>query len=135
MAVAAVSSCTKDTMGITEINNPREDKNVAKYGETVTVTFMADGAWTAELVLLDGEGWAEIAQVTGNDKAGKGIVRIRFSSNKQSSERSAELYVTVGSGSRKLVGTFVQDAGDDTSAMSKHLNLMGLNHMNHRLPM
>lgn len=122
MAVAAVSSCTKDTMGITEINNPREDKNVAKYGETVTVTFMADGAWTAELVLLDGEGWAEIVQVTGNDKAGKGIVRIRFSSNKQSSERSAELYVTVGSGSRKLVGTFVQDAGDDTSAISKHLN-------------
>lgn len=108
--------------GISSIDNPRADKQVARYGETVSVTFQADGPWEAEIVLKDGEGWAEIAQVKDNDKAGKGTVRIRFARNEQGTERVAELYVTVSGGSRTLVGTFTQAAGDDTSAMSAYLN-------------
>lgn len=108
--------------GISSIDNPRADKQVARYGETVTVTFQADGPWEAEIVLKDGEGWAEIAQVKDNEKAGKGTVRIRFARNEQGTERVAELYVTVSGGSRTLVGTFTQAAGDDTSAMSAYLN-------------
>lgn len=122
-AVIALASCSKDEMGgISSIDNPRADKQVARYGETVTVTFQADGPWEAEIVLKDGEGWAEIAQVKDNDKAGKGTVRIRFARNEQGTERVAELYVTVSGGSRTLVGTFTQAAGDDTSAMSAYLN-------------
>ncbi len=122
-AVIALASCSKDEMGgISSIDNPRADKQVARYGETVTVTFQADGPWEAEIVLKDGEGWAEIAQVKDNDKAGKGTVRIRFARNEQGTERVAELYVTVNGGSRTLVGTFTQAAGDDTSAMSAYLN-------------
>ena len=49
-------------------------------------------------------------------------VRIRFARNEQGTERVAELYVTVSGGSRTLVGTFTQAAGDDTSAMSAYLN-------------
>ncbi len=122
-AVIALASCSKDEIGgISSIDNPRADKQVARYGETVTVTFQADGPWEAEIVLKDGEGWAEIAQVKDNDKAGKGTVRIRFARNEQGTERVAELYVTVSGGSRTLVGTFTQAAGDDTSAMSAYLN-------------
>lgn len=122
-AVLALASCSKDEMGgISSIDNPRADKQVARYGETVTVTFQADGPWEAEIVLKDGEGWAEIAQVKDNEKAGKGTVRIRFARNEQGTERVAELYVTVSGGSRTLVGTFTQAAGDDTSAMSAYLN-------------
>ncbi|MBQ3608017.1 MAG: peptidase S41 [Bacteroidales bacterium] len=122
-AVIALASCSKDEMGgISSIDNPRADKQVARYGETVTVTFQADGPWEAEIVLKDGEGWAEIAQVKDNEKAGKGTVRIRFARNEQGTERVAELYVTVSGGSRTLVGTFTQAAGDDTSAMSAYLN-------------
>lgn len=122
-AVIALASCSKDEMGgISSIDNPRAEKQVARYGETVTVTFQADGPWEAEIVLKDGEGWAEIAQVKDNDKAGKGTVRIRFARNEQGTERVAELYVTVSGGSRTLVGTFTQAAGDDTSAMSAYLN-------------
>lgn len=122
-AVLALASCSKDEMGgISSIDNPRADKQVARYGETVTVTFQADGPWEAEIVLKEGEGWAEIAQVKDNDKAGKGTVRIRFARNEQGTERVAELYVTVSGGSRTLVGTFTQAAGDDTSAMSAYLN-------------
>ena len=48
-------SCAKEDFGITEIDNPRADKKVTMYGETVTVKFMADGPWYAELVTDDGK--------------------------------------------------------------------------------
>lgn len=119
-------SCGKEspeTVGtITEINNPRAEKLVARYGETVTVTFMADAPWTAEIVLKDGEGWAEISQVIGNEAAGKGTVRVKFSRNDQVIERTAELYVTLEGGDPTLAATFVQASGDDSSAISKTLN-------------
>ena len=122
-AILLLASCGKDPMGgITDINNPRAEKQVARYGETVTVTFTADGPWTAEIVCKEGEGWAEISQVMGNEASGKGTVRVRFSRNEQGLERSAELYVKVNGGDRSLVATFVQAAGDDSSAMSKYLN-------------
>lgn len=122
-AVVLLASCSKDSLGgISSVDNPRAEKLVARYGETVTVTFQADGPWEAEIVLKEGEGWAEIAQVKDNDKAGKGTVRIRFARNEQGQERSAELYVTVDGGTRTLVASFTQAAGDDTSAMSAYLN-------------
>jgi hypothetical protein len=40
-------SCAKEDFGITEIDNPRADKKVTMYDETVTVKFMADGPWYA----------------------------------------------------------------------------------------
>ncbi len=122
-ALIALVSCDKDGLGgISEVDNPRAEKQVARYGETVTVTFLADGPWEAEIVLKEGEGWADIAQVKDNDKAGRGTVRVRFSRNEQGVERSAELYVTVSGGERMLAASFTQAAGDDSSAMSAFLN-------------
>ena len=123
LLLLAFSSCGKDGMGgISSIENPRAEKPVARYGETVTVTFQADGPWEAEVVMNEGEGWAEITQVKDNDKAGKGTVRIRFARNEQGTERTADLYVKVVGGERTLVASFTQAAGDDTSAMSAYLN-------------
>ena len=123
-AVAAISllaSCAKEEFGITDVENPRAEKLVARYGETVSVTFQAGAAWEADIVLSEGEGWAEVVQTLGNEGAGKGTVRVRFAKNDKGLERSAELYVT-SNGVRELVATFTQAAGDDTSAMSKYLN-------------
>ena len=122
MTVAALSSCAPEEFGITEVDNPRQDKQVARYGETVTVTFMAEAAWEAEIVLSEGEGWAEIAQTLGQEAAGKGTVRIRFAKNDVGLERTAELYIKVAGGEGVLAATFVQAAGDDSSSMSAHLN-------------
>ena len=59
----AFASCGAENFGITEIENPRADKQVAIFGETVAVNFMADGPWYAELE-LQGEGeWATISQM------------------------------------------------------------------------
>lgn len=117
-----LTSCEEEQLGIHDIDNPRAEKQIPRYGETVSVTFMADGAWDAEIVLSTGEGWAEVSQILGKDAAGKGTVRIRFARNEQGQERSAELYVTVKGGERTLVASFTQAAGDDTSAMSSYLN-------------
>lgn len=123
IAATVFSSCEKNGAGgISSVENPRDQKLVARYGETVTVTFHADGPWEAEIVMKEGEGWAEITQVKDNDKAGYGSVRVRFSRNEQGTERSAELYVKVGGGERTLVASFTQAAGDDSSAMSMYLN-------------
>ena len=121
-ALLVLASCAKAELGISDVDNPRAEKQVARYGETVTVTFMADGPWTADLVLKEGEGWAEITQVKDDDKAGKGTVRVRFSKNEVGVERSAELYVTVEGGERTLAASFTQAAGDDTSLMNTFLN-------------
>ena len=116
-----LASCAKEEFGITDIDNPRAEKLVARYGETVSVTFQAGAAWEADIVLKEGEGWAEIVQTLGNEGAGKGTVRIRFAKNEVGVERVAELYLT-SNGVRELAATFTQAAGDDTSAMSKYLN-------------
>ena len=58
-----MSSCTKEDFGISSIENPYSDKQVSMYGETITVSFLADAAWDAELVLgTEGE-WAKITRL------------------------------------------------------------------------
>lgn len=121
---ASLLSCAEEDFGITEIDNPRAEKNVTVYGETVTVKFVADGAWYAELECKDGGDWAEISQMKGYEAAGTGTVRVRFSKNEQEEERVAELYVMVRGKDRMLVATFTQTAGENISAMSTYLNEM-----------
>ena len=48
-----MSSCTKEDFGITSITNPYTDVPVSVYGETITISFVADAAWDAEIVLQD----------------------------------------------------------------------------------
>ena len=126
MALAVLVSCEQEQpeqqLGVSDIDNPRQDKTVARFGETVSVTFIADAAWEAELVLIDGEGWAEIVQTLGQDAAGKGTVRVKFKKNEADVERSAELLVSVAGGKSELIASFTQAAGDATSAMSAYLN-------------
>lgn len=118
----AVIACTKEDFGITEIENPRAEKNVTVYGETVTVKFVAEGPWYAELELKNEGEWATISQMKGIESAGPGTVRVRFSKNETESERVAELYVAVRGKDRMLVATFTQSAGENISAMSAALN-------------
>lgn len=124
MALMALTviACTKEDFGITEIENPRAEKNVTVYGETVTVSFVAEGPWYAELELKSEGEWATISQMKGIESAGPGTVRVRFSKNETESERVAELYVAVRGKDRMLVATFTQSAGENISAMSSALN-------------
>ena len=121
-AMTLLLSCAEDDFGITEIDNPRADKNVTVYGETVTVKFVADGAWYAEIECKDGGEWAEISQMKGYESAGPGTVRVRFAKNETEEERVAELYVMVRGKDRMLLATFTQTAGENVSAMSAYLN-------------
>ena len=122
LTALAVIACTKEDFGITEIENPRAEKNVTVYGETVTVKFVAEGPWYAELELKSEGEWATISQMKGIESAGPGTVRVRFSKNDTESERVAELYVAVRGKDRMLVATFTQSAGENISAMSAALN-------------
>lgn len=122
LTALAVIACTKEDFGITEIENPRAEKNVTVYGETVTVKFVAEGPWYAELELKSEGEWATISQMKGIESAGPGTVRVRFSKNETESERVAELYVAVRGKDRMLVATFTQSAGENISAMSAALN-------------
>lgn len=122
LTALAVIACTKEDFGITEIENPRAEKNVTVYGETVTVKFVAEGPWYAELELKSEGKWATISQMKGIESAGPGTVRVRFSKNETESERVAELYVAVRGKDRMLVATFTQSAGENISAMSAALN-------------
>lgn len=122
LTALAVIACTKEDFGITEIENPRAEKNVTVYGETVTVKFVAEGPWYAELELKSAGEWATISQMKGIESAGPGTVRVRFSKNDTESERVAELYVAVRGKDRMLVATFTQSAGENISAMSAALN-------------
>lgn len=124
-------ACTvEDNVGsvLDSIENPRADKLVSKFGETVSISFLADAAWNAELELESGEDWAVISQLKGNEGAGKGIVRIIFSEN-DGDERVARLYISVGERERVLAATFTQAAGESISGLSAHLN----GHMHKRL--
>ena len=122
LAILAIACTTESGSGISSIENPRADKLVSVFGETVTVTFAATDAWSAELVLSPEGDWAEIYQAQGNDGAGKGIVRVKFAKNTTESERTAELYVTIKGHDRELIATLTQAAGENKSAMSEYLN-------------
>lgn len=123
MAVLAAIACSKEKgPGLSSIENPRADKLISVYGETVTITFSADAAWTAELELKSEGDWAEISQTSGDQKAGQGIIRVRFTKNEKEEERTAELFVTVEGYDRKHIATLTQAAGENKSAMSEYLN-------------
>lgn len=122
MAILAIACTTESGSGISSIENPRADKLVSVFGETVTVTFAATDAWSAELVLGPEGDWAEIYQAQGNDGAGKGIVRVKFAKNTTESERTAELYVAIKGHDKELIATLTQAAGENKSAMSEYLN-------------
>ena len=122
MAILAIACTTESGSGISSIENPRADKLVSVFGETVTVTFAATDAWSAELVLSPEGDWAEIYQAQGNDGAGKGIVRVKFAKNTTESERTAELYVAIKGHDKELIATLTQAAGENKSAMSEYLN-------------
>lgn len=123
MAVLAAIACSKEKgPGLSSIENPRADKLISVYGETVTITFSADAAWTAELELKSEGDWAEISQISGDQKAGQGIIRVRFTKNEKEEERTAELFVTVEGYDRKHIATLTQAAGENKAAMSEYLN-------------
>lgn len=119
----ACAACTTESgPGLSSIENPKTDKLVSVYGETVAITFTAKAAWNAELVLNGGGDWAVISQMSGNSGAGQGIVRVRFSKNETEDQRTAELYVTVEGSARQHIATLTQAAGENKSAMSEYLN-------------
>ena len=122
LAILAIACTTESGSGISSIENPRADKLVSVFGETVTVTFAATDAWSAELVLSPEGDWAKIYQAQGNDAAGKGIVRVKFKKNEAESERTAELYITIKGHDKELIATLTQEAGENKSAMSEYLN-------------
>lgn len=122
LAILAIACTTESGSGISSIENPRADKLVSVFGETVTVTFAATDAWSAELALSPEGDWAEIYQAQGNDGAGKGIVRVKFAKNTTESERTAELYVAIKGHDKELIATLTQAAGENKSAMSEYLN-------------
>lgn len=122
IALAVFSSCAKEDFGISDVDNPRADKNVAMFGETITVKFIAEGPWYAELATSDGGDWATISQMKGIEAAGPGTIRIRFAKNKLEQERTADLYVAVRGKERMHLATFTQAAGENISAMSASLN-------------
>ena len=122
LSILLMSSCTKEDFGITSIDNPYSDVPVSVYGETITVSFVAEAAWDAELLLNEDGDWARITQKRGNEKAGTGRVQIKFSANQSVSERIAELYVTVSGKDRMLVASLKQASAGNSSPLSAHLN-------------
>lgn len=122
LPIILMSSCTKEDFGISVIDNPYSEGLVSVYGETITISFVAEAAWDAVLLLNDGGDWAKITHKRGADKAGKGRVQIRFSANQTVSQRVAELYVTVTGKDRMLVAVLEQAAAGNSSPLSAHLN-------------
>ena len=133
-ACVALFSCTKEEeqggegSGISNINNAWDGSSINSSGETVTISFDAAAAWTAELELSDDGEWAEIASMNNNTAAGRGSVRIYVDPN-TSEERSISIYVTVEGYPRSLLCELKQSAGDAVlnetlnSAMHEYLRV------------
>lgn len=121
-SIFLMSSCSKEDFGITSIDNPYSDVPVSVYGETITISFVAEAAWDAELLLHEDGQWAKITQKKGAEKAGTGRVQIRFNANQSIDERTADLYVTVSGKERMLVASLKQAAAGNSSPLSAHLN-------------
>ncbi|MGN0191251.1 MAG: S41 family peptidase [Candidatus Cryptobacteroides sp.] len=121
MAVATLFSCNKvnEPTGFSNVKNPKADQLVSVYGETVTVTFDAQAAWTAEITSEGG--WAQIKATTGNSQAGRGGVKIQFEQNVSMEPRKAVLYVTVEGFKRVEMATFEQSSGIEDNAMNDYL--------------
>ena len=125
VTLVSVSSCKKDNLegtegsGISNINNPWEGDSINSPGETVTINFDAEAAWTADIELSDEGDWAEIIAMNNNDAAGRGSIRIKVHPN-SSDERSISVYVTVDGYPRTLLCELKQAAGD--AVLNKTLN-------------
>lgn len=127
-ALTVLSGCNKpglDDTGFYDVKNPAEGTEISGYGETITVSFMADAAWDAELVTSDGGDWAEISSMRGNDAAGKGSVRIKIDETQDKEARAVEVYVTVQGYSRGLLCRLEQ-----ASALGSKLDLANNEQMN-----
>ena len=68
ISILLMSSCTKEDFGITSIENPYSKGPISVYGETITISFVAEGAWDAELYLHDDGEWAQITQKKGAEQ-------------------------------------------------------------------
>lgn len=118
------ASCKPDVeeelgCGFSNVKNPRENQLISVYGESVSITFDALAAWTAELACEDG--WAEIKKVSGNDAAGRGIIKLQFQKNVENGPRSASLYLTVQGYERTLLAIFEQSDGKEQDSMNEYL--------------
>ena len=115
-------SCSKpenDQTGFSNVKNPREEQMISVFGETISVTFDASAAWTAD---IECEGnWAQISNMTGNDKAGRGGIKIQFEKNPVMANRTANLYITVEGYSRTQLAVFEQSSGVEDNAMNDYL--------------
>ncbi len=127
LAALAFVSCTDEPEdqtisvdGVSNISNPKEGSTISCNGETVTVTFVAEASWAAELVCLDGGDWARLSLSSGT--AGTSKIRFTVDRNTESSERSLSIYITVEGYSQCLFATFEQDPLGGNSAMNKSLN-------------
>ena len=122
IALSTLFSCNKpenDKPGFSNVKNPREEQMISVFGETISVTFDASAAWTADIE-CDGN-WAQIKNMTGNDKAGRGGVKIQFEKNPAQQTRSAVLFVTVEGYAREQMAVFEQSSGTEDNAMDTYL--------------
>lgn len=105
--------------GITNVNNPWAGDVVNSSGETVSISFDAAAAWTAEIKLSDDGEWAEIGSMTNNTAAGRGSVRIYVEAN-TGEARTISVYVTVDGYPQTLLCELTQAAGD--AVLNESLN-------------
>lgn len=122
IAIFALFSCNKENKdnGFSNVDNPRAERLVSVYGETVSITFDAKGPWQADIV-CDNEGWASIFTVNGNDAAGKGTIKVKFDKNTSEQSRKATLYIKVSGYSRAELASFEQASGTETDEMNDFL--------------
>lgn len=120
-AVSCQKEVVKDT-GISNVSNPMQGKSVYYKGETFDIRFEAGAPWTAELEFKQGEGWAQIARITGSDKAGRSSVRINFDANDSGEQRTVVLWIEVQGKPDTWGVELVQAAQPESSAMSEFLN-------------
>lgn len=92
------------------MKNPSEESEISHYGETVTVSFIAEAGWEADLVTADGGSWARITRVNGNDGPGRGSIRVMVDQSEAQTARTADIYVTVQGYARRLLCTLVQES-------------------------
>ena len=72
------------------------------------MTFDATAAWTADIESEDE--WAKIKTMSGNDKAGRGGIKIQFEKNPVMANRTANLYITVEGYPRAQMAVFEQSS-------------------------
>lgn len=113
--------------GISDINNPYEDKVISYYGETISIKFTSSDDWIAELELVTDpdDKWAKISGATTSGTSKKGsTVRIAVDENESDNERILKLWVTVTGFEKECICTLKQAAAgvSKDAALNKALN-------------